>query len=153
MPGGLSDLLGRVTNKQGMVQFYPCIWPDTATTALANRMKEIITQVRTEVDEGMSPSQMIPKCIDIASQSAQHAPYFSLHTLPVATQQHIAELNEQGGYKGRKWHVEHLQEPWPAGRCPFKPGDLALEPEAIMQMWAYSRVAIKTIVAAKQAAA
>jgi hypothetical protein len=28
-----------------------------------------------------------------------------------------------------------------------------LEPEAIMQMWAYSRVAIKTIMAARQAAA
>ena len=80
MPGGLKDLLGRVTNKQGMVQFYPCIWPDTASTALANKMKEIIAQVRTEVDEGMSPSQMIQKCMDIASESAQSAPCFSQHT-------------------------------------------------------------------------
>ena len=50
--------------------------------------------------------------------------------------------------------MEHLQKgPWPAGKCQFKPGDLVLEPEAIMQMWAYSRVAIKTVVAAKKAAA
>ena len=82
MPGGLKDLLGRVTNKQGMVQFYPCIWPDTASTALTNKMKEIIARVHTEVNEGMSPGQMIQKCMDIASKSAHAAQYFCRHALP-----------------------------------------------------------------------
>lgn len=154
LPGGVSELLGRVSNKKGVIAHYPCIWPDSASTALAHRMKEIITQVRTEVEKGMTPTQMIEKCIAIAAESAQHAPYFSRHTLPLATQQHIEQLNAQGGYRGRLWHMEHLQKgPWPAGKCPFKPGDLVLEPEAIMQIWAYSRVAIKTVVAAKKAAA
>ena len=38
-------------------------------------------------------------------------------------------------------------------KCPFKKGDLVLDPETIMQMWAYSRVAIKSIVVAREAAA
>jgi hypothetical protein len=150
---GLKRLLGEVTNPAGSVHFFPCLWPDSATTALHSRMKEIIARVHTEVNEGMSPGQMIQKCMDIASKSAQSAQYFSPHALPPDTLQHITELKDRGGHKGRKWHLEHLQEPWLAGKCPFKKGDLVLDPETIMQMWAYSRVAIKTIVAARQAAA
>jgi hypothetical protein len=79
---GLKRLLGEVTNPSGMVQFFPCIWPDSATTALHSRMKEIIARVHTEVNEGMSPGQMIQKCMDIASKSAHAAQYFCRHALP-----------------------------------------------------------------------
>jgi hypothetical protein len=62
--------------------------------------------------------------------------------LPLQALQHITELNDRGGHKGRKWHLRHLQELWLAGKCPFKKGDLVLEPSTIMQIWAYANAAI-----------
>jgi hypothetical protein len=135
---GLKRLLGEVTNASGIVQYFPCIWLDSATTALHSRMKEIIARVHIEVKEGMSPDEMIQKCVDIAVKSVQSAPYLFSHVLPLQTIQYIADLNSRGGYKGRKWHLDHLQQPWLAGKCPFKNGDLVLDAEAIMQMWAYA---------------
>ena len=41
---------------------------------------------------------------------------------------------------------------WLAGKCPFKQGDLVLEPETIMQIWAYANFAITKIVAFRRAA-
>jgi hypothetical protein len=38
------------------------------------------------------------------------------------------------------------------GKCPFKNGDLVLEPETIMQIWAYTDFAIRKIAAFRQAA-
>jgi len=150
---GLKRLLGEVTNPAGSVHFFPCLWPDSATTALHSRMKEIIARVHTEVEKGMSPDVMIQKCIDIAVKSGQSMPYFSAHALPLQTMQHIAELNSRGGYKGRKlWRLHHLQEPWLAGKFLFKKSDAVLEPETIMQMWVYLDFATKKICAFRQAA-
>jgi hypothetical protein len=150
---GLKKLLGHVTNPAGSVHFFPCLWPDSATTALHGRMKEIIARVHTEVEKGMSATVMIQKCIDIALKSGQSMPYFYKHALPEMTVQHIAQLNSQGGYKGRKpWHLDHLREPWLAGQCPFKKGDAVLEPETIMQMWVYLDFATRKICACRQAA-
>jgi hypothetical protein len=115
-------------------------------------MKEIIARVHTEVEQGMSPDVMIQKCIDIAAKTGQSMPYFSPHALPLQTMQHIAELNSRGGYKGRKWRLDHLQQSWLAGKCPFKKGDLVLDAETIMQMWAYTDFAVRKIVAFRQAA-
>ena len=70
---GLKRLLGEVTNTSGIVQFFPCIWPNSATTALHSRMKEIIARVHTEVNEGMFPDEMIQKCVDIAVKSVHEA--------------------------------------------------------------------------------
>jgi hypothetical protein len=145
--------LGEVTNPAGSVLFFLCLWPDSATTALHSSFKKIIARVHTEVDSGMSATVMIQKCIDIAVKSGQSMPYFSAHALPVQTMQHIAELNRGGGYSGRKlWHLDHLREPWLAGKCPFKKGDAVLEPETIMQMWVYLDFATKKICAFRQAA-
>jgi hypothetical protein len=115
-------------------------------------MKEIIAKVHTEVNEGMSPDEMIQKFVDIARRSVQFAPYFSPHVLPRETMKHIAVLNRRGGFKGRKWHLDHLRQPWLAGKCPFKNGDLFLEPETIMQIWAYSDIVLRKIGAFRQAA-
>jgi hypothetical protein len=149
---GLKELLGEATNSAGSLHYFPCLWPDSATTALHDRMKEIVARVHTEVDLGMSASVMIQKCMDIAVKSGHSMPYFYEHALPETTVQHIAQLNSQGGRKGRKpWHLDHLRTPWKAGKCPFKMGDALLDEETIMQMWVYLDFATRKIFALRQA--
>lgn len=140
----LKDLMGTVANKRGKIQLFPVMWPDSATTALQNVMKEIVGKINTEIKDGMTPTQMILKCQAIAEQKAMDAPYFFQHVLRQETVDHVRELNSRGGYKGKLWQIDHLTQPWQAGKVPFQVGDTVLDPESLIKMWAYARVACKS---------
>ena len=136
--GGVTSCIGE-TLAPGEVRFLPAWWPDTATTALENRMKEIVANLEPQIAKS-SPEEILTQVYTIANVAAAKKSYFAPMQVSEKAKYEIGWINEntpQGKAKPFSW--EHLNGGFLGAQYLMQPNDKVLDEESIIKMWVYSR--------------
>lgn len=120
--------------------FVPFLWPDTKTTTLINRMKEICEEITTDVaDNNLGAQTLIDRVNNKVEQKIRSKVYWRQTTMPPKSLGTFQWLNEQSS---TKWHFDHLLQPWPAAQYQLREGEPVLDEDDLIRMFLYTRLAV-----------
>jgi hypothetical protein len=121
----------------GSVSFLPAYWPDTSTTALEGRLKEIYMGLNEEIS-AKTPQEVKQWVMDKTDAMAQRKTYFKRMKMTGVAKQTIDEQNKVAR-PDRQFSYKHLEEDFLGARYIMKEGEPVLGQDDLIRVWAYTR--------------
>ena len=135
---GLKQVKGKLA--EGEVRFYPLWWPDTATTSLLDKFKEVMLGVSHKVND-MSQEQLRLEIVELDKRLAEQRSFFRPLELNKTALDEIEWMNANGKREtsdhSRRWIIDHLRGGFIGGRYMWKETDVALDMETVAQMFCF----------------
>ena len=125
-------------------------WPDTATTTLINRFKEITAGVSEEM-RALSPKDIVSKVQALTTEHGAKRTFWHRYAWGPEDCARVGYANAAIPSHEKQWEYKHLAGGYVGARFAYKAdnSDTVMDMDEVVRLWAFTRALVKGAISAR----